>query len=80
MNWNLIIVLVTIGAGIFFAFGGIAKHFEAKDWNGGVCKGCGRKWKYFDTDSQGGRGYKCGNGHVFWASYKVDKVEAGGGE
>ena len=72
MDWNLVILIVAGGV-IFFLVGGIAKHFESKDWNNGFCRECRTAWKYFDTDSQGGRGYKCSNKHYFWASYKVDK-------
>ena len=32
---------------------------ERHQWNGGKCREHGRYWIYFDTDSQGGRGYKC---------------------
>lgn len=28
-------------------------------WNSGKCAAHGRTWIYFDTDSQGGKGYKC---------------------
>ncbi len=36
-----------------------ARSREKKAYNGGNCIGCGKPWRYFDTDSQGGRGYTC---------------------
>lgn len=45
---------------------------EKAQWNGGHCGDCGNSWYRFDTDSQGGRGYVCGQGHYMWASYRVD--------
>jgi len=48
-----------------------ARRSEKKRWNNGVCKETGKPWEYFDTDSQGGRGYKSGD-YSFWASYNVD--------
>lgn len=48
---------------------------EAKRFNGGVCPLCGEKFRYFDTDSQGGRGYTCDNCmYTTWVSYnRVDR-------
>lgn len=34
---------------------------EKKAWNGGRCRECGYGLRQFDTDSQGGRMYKCAN-------------------
>lgn len=50
--------------------------FERKVWNNGKCPKCGEHWEYFDTDSQGGRGYKCPKcDHVLWiSSHNVDKI------
>ncbi len=45
---------------------------ESRDWHGGYCRVCGGAWGYFDTDSQGGRGYCCEGGHVIWISYPLD--------
>ena len=53
----------------------IAIRFERKWFNKGVCPDCGEPLHYFDTDSQGGRGYLCNkcNYHC-WVSYNcVDK-------
>ena len=40
-----------------------------------ICPKCGKKLKWFDTDSQGGRGYCCHDCRYFiWVSYNcVDK-------
>ena len=50
-------------------------HIEKKDFNSGICPKCGKKLKWFDTDSQGGRGYCCHDCRYFiWVSYNcVDK-------
>ena len=53
----------------------IASCFEARDFNGGICKRCNSRLQYFDTDSQGGRGYNCPMcNYETWVSYnRVDK-------
>ena len=38
------------------------------EWNGGVCRTTGEHWRYFDTDSQGGRGYSS-SARTIWISY-----------
>ena len=64
----LLIVLFVLG-GVLWA---ISK--EKQSWNNGICGKCGKKWIYFDTDSQGGRGYKDKNDHTIWISYpKIDR-------
>lgn len=46
---------------------------ERKRWNEGVCPETGEGWEYFDTDSQGGRGYKSGD-YTVWISWPgIDK-------
>lgn len=48
---------------------------ERRRYNNGVCRKNGKKWIYFDTDSQGGRGYKAGN-EVMWVSWPfIDNVK-----
>ena len=49
-------------------------YIEKKGFNKGVCPKCG-KIKYFDMNSQGGRGYCCNSCKYYtWVSYKcVDK-------
>ena len=45
-----------------------AWYSEKRDWNNGVCLQTGEYWKYFDMDSQGGRGYRSGE-YVVWISH-----------
>lgn len=46
---------------------------ERKQYNNGICKQTGKPWKYFDTDSQGGRGYTSGP-YTVWISWPgIDK-------
>ena len=45
---------------------------EKKDWNNGISP-IGEKWKYFDMDSHGGRGYMDSKQNTIWISYPVDK-------
>lgn len=56
----------------FFAFGLWAAWSEAKQWNRGVCRENGLRWVHFDTDSQGGRGYRAGDCYC-WISWPVDR-------
>lgn len=60
-----IISLVYLGGMLAFAYA------EKRQWNGGVCRETGGEWQHFDTDSQGGRGYKSGD-RTIWISYPVD--------
>lgn len=46
---------------------------EKKRWNKGKCPECGEEWEIFDMDSQGGRMYKCKNGHECVCTYDTDK-------
>lgn len=52
-----------------------ARLAEGKAFNCGSCSSCGRKWRRYDTDSQGGRGYTCDHCHRgTWISYRsVDR-------
>lgn len=54
-----LLIAVGIAALLFVGFMLLGIYLEYKDYNHGICKVCGNKLKYFDTDSQGGRGYKC---------------------
>ena len=70
--WQAAVVM--IAAFSLLAF--YARSLEKRSWNNGFCK-CGGKWIYFDTDSQGGRGYKCdvpSCQYGVWISYNVDKT------
>ena len=71
-----IIAVFAISVVIFMFCGGIVYYFkEKKWWNNGVCPANNQKWIYFDTDSQGGRGYKTAdNKYVCWISWNnIDK-------
>ena len=52
----------------------VTRNHEKKEYNDGICPKCGGKFKLFDYDSQGGRGYHCDKcGRFVWVSYNVDK-------
>ncbi|MEM6625018.1 MAG: hypothetical protein AAF674_22605 [Pseudomonadota bacterium] len=55
-----------------------ARHCEARAWNGGIDAKTGERWRYFDTDSQGGRGYRS-SARTIWISYSVDNQEDANG-
>ena len=67
------------GVGVLlFMFCGMlwARGWEKKEWNGGFCTECpGSKVVYFDSTSQGCRGYRCDEcQRRIWISYPgVDK-------
>lgn len=65
------ITLIVLSAPFLF----LAIHLEKKSFNDGKCIKCGSRLRHFDTDSQGGRGYKCGKcSYHTWVSYNcVDK-------
>lgn len=65
MTMFAIIISVAIGMSLLAAF------FDARQWNGGICAEYGEPWQHFDTDSQGGRGYKCRD-RTIWVSWPVD--------
>lgn len=47
-------------------------YLEKRDFNNGICPHCKSKLRYFNSDSQGGRGYICNNcNYTTWVSYKV---------
>lgn len=60
----------------YLIFSGVtqcAAWAEARSYNDGICRCCGKKLKCFDMDSQGGRGYSCKKcDHTVWVSYPVD--------
>lgn len=64
---------ISIPISLFILSGVYARHIEKKKWNNGICDKCNNNWYHYDTDSQGGRMYKCVNGHSCNISYKVDK-------
>ena len=60
----IVIAIVVIAGGLW------AYHCERLEWNHGYCPQCGNRWRYFDTDSHGGRGYECYCcGNVTWISW-----------
>lgn len=65
---------ILVGAALVAAAFLVGYCYERRAWNGGVCRGSGRPWIRFDTDSQGGRGYvddpEWGDGvSVCWISW-----------
>ncbi len=67
-----IIAIALLAAGIIWAI-----TSEARAWNNGFCAKYGEPWKLFDTDSQGGRGYKCRDVYI-WISWPVDRISTRG--
>lgn len=67
-------IIIGISAISFFIITGVwGWSHEKKTWNKGICAKTGKPWEYFDTDSQGGRGYKSGD-YSCWISFPgVDK-------
>ncbi len=59
----LVITFLVIILGIILFV--ISYFLRRKLWNNGKCSKCGKKWVYFDTDSQGGKGYTDGK-HYIW--------------
>jgi len=69
------IVVFLMLCGMFWA-----RNCEKREWNDGICAKNGLPWVRFDTDSQGGRGYRSGKdygnprtAYYCWISYGVDK-------
>ena len=68
ISFILVVVLIILIFAISIGF-----IIDKIEWNKGKCK-CGSDWVYFDTDSQGGRGYQCKKcGKFIWISYPIDK-------
>ena len=63
--WLVIITLVVFG--VIYVSGRI---HDLRVWNNGICEASGFRWKRFDTDSHGNRGYTDGQGHYCWISHK----------
>lgn len=59
-------ILLTLAG--FLVLGLIGSRLERREWNNGICKQTGQPWRYFDTDSQGGRGYNSGQYYI-WISW-----------
>lgn len=43
--------------------------YERHQWNNGICRKSGRRWKNFDEDSWGSYGYTDGAGNYCWISW-----------
>ena len=72
------IYILIVAVGLFIGIGlPCAIIREKREFNNGICPICGKKLKYFDNDSQGGRGYCCPSikhKYYTWVSYKfIDK-------
>jgi len=76
--WNVVFFAIIVFSIIVF----LAWFFERMQWNDGICGNCNNPWVYFDTDSQGGRGYKCKNcGNVVWISWPfIDTMKVKNGQ
>lgn len=71
LTWSFtgcVLLIITVGP-IY------ARRQEKKNWNRGYCPTCGKPWIHYDTDSQGGRMYRCENWHSCDISYRVDKID-----
>lgn len=60
-------IIIVVLAGV--TIGAAAYLNDRFNWNDGRCRECKTIWRCFDVDSQGGRGYKCSQGHGTWISW-----------
>lgn len=71
-------ISIIIGTSIvtLIIMGGVwCRNVEKKEWNKGICSKCGKEWRLYAVDSQGGRMYSCENRHNCDISYRVDTKE-----
>ena len=69
MQWTAIFIGAVGMIIVLYFMGQICAYFERKRWNKGYCPRCGSKWKYFDSDSTGAKGYICDKCHnKLWIS------------
>jgi len=61
---------------MMFVGGFLAYRSEKRQWNLGLSPATNEPWQYFDTDSQGGRGYRDSAGNYIWISYPFIKKES----
>ena len=62
------------GAGaLLIALRTLGYILDKRDWNNGICRKSGKPWEYFDSASDGSRGYKDGTGNFTWIIYNLDK-------
>ena len=72
MENGYLLILILICALIMCAMVGYI--LEYRRYNGGICPKCGHALRYFDTASDGSRGYICDEcGYDAWVSYDLDK-------
>lgn len=71
MDYHLYIALFMMTLVVIAGISG--RYYEKRDWNGGTCPKCFERYECYDTDSQGGRMYKCSCGYGPDISYSVDK-------
>lgn len=65
--------LILGACALMVAVGTLGYTLDKRDWNNGICKESGKPWEYFDSASDGSRGYKDGTGNFTWISYNLDK-------
>ncbi len=70
-----LLLVFLFGAFILAASIIVGIGLEKEKYNDGYCRNCGKRLIYFDSDSQGSRGYKCPEcGYTAWVSYRnIDK-------
>ena len=70
---NLVLIIIVIVC--FFCWVSYTIKSEYKKFNKGICPKCGKRFRLFDIDSHGARGYVCDDcEHYIWISYdSVDK-------
>jgi hypothetical protein len=70
MGISILFVLTIIVLALIIGY-----FLEKKAFNDGICPHCGKPLEYYDTDSQGGRGYICNHcDYGCWVSWKcIDK-------
>ena len=74
MFTNPVVWLTLITLTVFIVLYISGRIHDFRFWNNGICEASGIRWKMFDTDSQGSRGYTDGQGHYCWISHKdVDR-------
>lgn len=70
MHWTSIFIVAVVAIVVIYCMSIICSVLERKRWNKGYCPRCGTKWKFFDYDSTGARGYTCDKcNNKLWLSY-----------
>lgn len=71
ISFTVIVLLSIIAIAVIYT-----RTMEIKNYNNGKCPYCNHNFRFFDTDSQGGRGYICDEcGYVCWVSYLIDSFK-----